>query len=97
MRKRTIHARGLALLAALTLPLLAALTLPLLAACEETPPCRQACIHTCHLCNDDCDLDDPATQEKLDGCEQNCRQNNISPARLDCILETTSCDELWRC
>ena len=75
----------------LTFLLAAALpTLPL-AGCVETPRCAEACQHACDVCDTDCDA------ESITACEAACDDGQTDPARTDCLLETTSCDDLWEC
>lgn len=64
--------------------------------CEEPPSCRQVCEHVCDVCQD-CDPQDPDSEGTIEDCVQRCRLEDPAPERRDCLLETQSCDELWRC
>lgn len=67
------------------------------AGCEEEPDCRKACMHACEICNGDCDTSDPDVLEALEGCEESCKMSDTPRSRVDCVLETDSCDQLWKC
>jgi hypothetical protein len=69
---------------------LALLALPV-AACVETPRCAESCQHACDVCDTECDAD------AITACENACEDGQTAPERTDCILETTSCDDLWKC
>ena len=61
------------------------------AGCAEEPRCADACRHTCEICQTDC------AEEDLQACETSCEDQQTDPDRIDCILSTESCDDLWKC
>lgn len=62
-----------------------------LAGCVEEPRCREACEHTCDICESDC------SEEQLKTCTQSCEDSQTEPERAKCVLDTDLCEDLWRC
>jgi len=65
--------------------------------CEDKTTCRQACLHTCQICRQSCDEQDPSTADELKGCEESCQQQGAGQDRLDCVMATDACEDLWKC
>jgi len=65
--------------------------------CEDKTTCRQACLHTCQICQQSCDEQDSSTIQEIKDCEESCSQQSVDQDRLDCVMATDSCEDLWKC
>lgn len=62
-----------------------------LGGCVSEPRCREACEHTCDICDSDC------SEGQLKTCIQSCEDAQTAPERAECILDTDLCEDLWQC
>ncbi|MDY0004238.1 MAG: hypothetical protein RBU30_23260 [Polyangia bacterium] len=59
--------------------------------CVEEAQCREACEHTCDICDSGC------SELQINTCTQSCEDGQTAPERAKCVLETDLCEDLWRC
>lgn len=71
--------------------LLLAMGLALGSGCEEPAPCRAACEHACDICGTDC------SDQDIDTCTQSCEDSQTPADRASCVIDTDTCDDLWKC